>query len=184
MIYLDNDPVARSHVLQQVMRYLDIDVRAHLPQSKDSRRATARSKGKVERPFRTVKEMHETLYHFRESKDEDEANASLINFLLRYNDMQHRSELHSRMEDWLENLPPSGVRAVFSWERFCTFAREPERRKVDSDARVSVAGVNYEVDPDLAGDQRASRFTFVSSMSVLPLRAFFVRAQLRVRTVQ
>src|ERR1700751_3440794 len=81
MIYLDNGPVARSHVFQQVMRYLDIDVRAHLPQGKDGQRVTARSKGKVERPFRTVKEMHETLYHFHEPKDEDEANAWLLNFL-------------------------------------------------------------------------------------------------------
>jgi hypothetical protein len=48
MIYLDNGPVARSHVFQQVMHYLDIDVRAHLPQGKDGRRATARAKGKVE----------------------------------------------------------------------------------------------------------------------------------------
>src|SRR4029077_14244287 len=64
----------------------------------------------------------------------------------------HRSEPHSRMEDWLANFPASGVRAVCSWERFCTFAREPERRKVGGDARVSVAGVNYEVDPDLAGE--------------------------------
>jgi hypothetical protein len=152
MIYLDNGPVARSHVFQQVMRYLDIDVRAHLPQGKDGRRVTARSKGKVERPFRTVKEMHETLYHFHEPKDEEEANAWLMNFLLRYNAMEHRSEPRSRMEDWLENLPPSGVRAVCSWERFCTFAREPERRKVGGDATVSVAGVNYEVDPDLAGE--------------------------------
>jgi len=39
-----------------------------------------------------------------------------------------------------------------SWERFCTFAREPERRKVGGDARVSVEGVLYEVDPDLAGE--------------------------------
>jgi hypothetical protein len=113
---------------------------------------TARSTGKVERPFRTVKEMHETLYHFHEPKDEEKANAWLMNFLVRYNAMQHRSELHSRMEDWLENLPSSGVRAVCSWERFSTFAREPERRKVGSDARVSVAGVKYEVDPDLAGE--------------------------------
>jgi hypothetical protein len=30
--------------------------------------------------------------------------------------------------------------------------REPERRKVGVDARVSVAGVNYEVDPELAGE--------------------------------
>jgi hypothetical protein len=63
--------------------------------------------------------------------------------------MEHRSEPHSRMEDWLANLPASDVRAVCSWERFCTFAREPERRKVGGDARVLVAGVNYEVDPDL-----------------------------------
>jgi hypothetical protein len=125
------------------MRYLGIDVRAHLPQGKDGRRATSRSKGNVERPFRTVKEMHETLYHFHEPKDEEEANAWLMNFLVRYNVMQHRSEPHSRVEDWLENLPPSGVRAICSWERFCTFAREPERRKVGGDARVSVDGVNY-----------------------------------------
>ncbi len=101
MIYLDNGPVARSHVFQQVMRYLDIDVRAHLPEGKDGRRVTVRSKGKVERPFRTVKEMHETLYHFHEPKDEEEANAWLMNFLVRYNAMEHRSEPHSRMEDWL-----------------------------------------------------------------------------------
>jgi len=152
MIYTDSGPVARSHVFQQVMRYLDIDVRAHLPQGQDGRRITARSKGKVERPFRTVKEMHETLYHFHQPKDEEEANAWLMNFLVRYNAMEHRSEPHSRIEDWLEHLPASGLRAVCSWERFCTFAREPERRKVGSDARVSVDGVNYEVDPDLAGE--------------------------------
>jgi hypothetical protein len=64
MLYMDNGPIVRSRVFQQVMRYLKIDVRTHLPAGKDGRRITARSKGKVERPFRTVKEMHETLYHF------------------------------------------------------------------------------------------------------------------------
>jgi hypothetical protein len=54
--------------------------------------------------------------------------------------MEHSSKPHSRMEDWLANLPASGVRAVCRWERFCTFARETERRKVGGDARVSVAG--------------------------------------------
>ena len=39
-----------------------------------------------------------------------------------------------------------------SWERFCAFAREPERRKVGGDARVTVEGVVYEVDPELAGE--------------------------------
>lgn len=56
------------------------------------------------------------------------------------------------MEDWLKHLPATGLREMCSWERFCTFAREPEQRKVDSCARVSVQGVAYEVDPDLAGE--------------------------------
>jgi hypothetical protein len=152
MLYMDSGPIARSQVFQQVMRYLGVEVRTHMPRGKDGRRVTARSKGKVERPFRTVKEMHETLYHFHTPETEAEANAGLLQFVLRYNTMDHRSERHSRLEDWLANLPPSGVRAMCSWERFCTFAREPEKRKVGGDARVSVAGVSYEVDPDLAGE--------------------------------
>jgi hypothetical protein len=124
-LYLDNGPVARSQVLHQVMDYLDIEVRTHLPRGHDGRRTTARAKGKVERPFRTVKEMQETLYHFHEPQTEDEANAWLFNFLLRYNDMPHRSEPQTRMEDWLQQLPPEGLRDMCSWERFCTFAREP-----------------------------------------------------------
>lgn len=151
-LYTDSGPIRRSQVFQQVMRYLGIEVHTHLPSGKDGRRTTARAKGKVERPFRSVKEMHETLYHFHEPETEEEANAWLFNFLLRYNDMQHRSEPHSRMEDWLKNLPPSGLREMCSWERFCTFAREPVRRKVGPDARITVEGVLYEVDPDLAGE--------------------------------
>jgi len=96
--------------------------------------------------------MHETLYHFHEPQDETEANAWLLNFLVRYNAGEHRYEPHSRMEDWLQNLPASGLRAMCTWERFCAFAREPERRKVGADARVSVDGTHYQVDPDLAGE--------------------------------
>jgi len=151
-IYLDNGPVARSQVFRQVMRYLGIEVQTHLPRDSDGRRTTARSKGKVERPFRTVKEVHETLYHFHEPQSDGEANAWLFNYLLRYNDRPHRSEPHSRMEDWVQHLPSEGIREMCSWERFCTFAREPEKRKVAIDARVSVAGVRYEVDPELAGE--------------------------------
>jgi len=33
-----------------------------------------------------------------------------------------------------------------SWERFSTFAREPERRKVGIDAHVSIDGTAYDVD--------------------------------------
>src|SRR5215831_5337358 len=134
------------------MEYLGIAVRTHVPAGQDGHRTTARAKGKVERPFRTIKEVHETLYHFHQPQSEAEANAWLFNYLLRYNDRPHRSEPHSRMEDWMQHLPPEGLREMCSWERFCTFAREPEQRKVGIDARVSIAGVRYEVDPDLAGE--------------------------------
>jgi hypothetical protein len=56
------------------------------------------------------------------------------------------------MEDWVQNLPSEGLREMCGWERFCTFARESETRKVAIDARVSFSGVRYEVDPDLAGE--------------------------------
>jgi hypothetical protein len=64
-------------------------------------------------------------------------------FLLYYNRQRHRSESDSRIEDWLANLPPNGIRQMCSWERFFTFAREPEGRKVGIDARITVEGVIY-----------------------------------------
>ncbi|WP_163576432.1 DDE-type integrase/transposase/recombinase [Halomonas faecis] len=153
MIYTDNGPIAKSRVFQHVMDYLGVQVRTHLPAGKDGRRITARSKGKVERPFRTVKEAHEVLYHFHQPETEEEANRWLLQYLLHYNGKPHRTEPHSRIEDWLRNLPEAGVQQMCSWERFCTFAREPERRRVGPDARVAVDGVAYEVDADLAGEQ-------------------------------
>jgi hypothetical protein len=110
------------------------------------------AKGKVERPFRTVKEAHETLYHFHKPENEAEANLWLQRYLVQYNDQKHRSEDHSRAEDWRRALPPEGFRAMCSWERFCAFAREPERREVGIDCRMTVAGVVYEVDAELAGE--------------------------------
>lgn len=151
MIYLDNGPIAKSRIFQKVMEYLGVTIQTHLPKDKDGRRVTARSKGKVERPFRTVKEIHETLYHFHAPKNEEEANAWLCNYLQRYNQMDHRSAPHPRLEDWMKNIPASGIREMCSWERFCSFAREAEQRKVASDATVSVDGVSYQVSPELAG---------------------------------
>ena len=153
MIYLDNGPISRSRVFQKVMNYLGIEVRTHVPQGSDGRRVTARAKGKVERPFRTVKEMHETLYHLHEPETLIEANTWLMQFLLNYNKQPHRRESHSRIEDWLSNLTKDGIREMCSWDRFCTFAREPEKRKVGIDARITVEGVAYEVEPDLAGEK-------------------------------
>ena len=150
MIYMDNGPIARSNVFQRVMGFLGVNIKTHLPHGKDGRRKTARAKGKVERPFRTVKELHETLYHFHRPENEEEANKWLLNFVLRYNEKKHRSENHSRITDWMDNIAPSGIRKMCEWERLCTFAREPERRKVGKDARISVDGVNYQVNPELS----------------------------------
>ena len=152
MIYTDNGPIAKSRVFQNVMDCLGIKLATHMPAGNDGRRVTARSKGKVERPFRTVKEAHETLYHFHQPETEAEANLWLRQYLLNYNEQPHRTESHSRMEDWLQNLPKNGLKEMCKWERFCNFAREPQRRKVDASARVSIEGVAYEVDPDLAGE--------------------------------
>ncbi len=77
-----------------------------------------------------MKEAFETLFHFHTPENEAEANLWLQRFLVQYNDQPHRSGDHSRSEDWMRNLPAEGYRAMCAWERFCTFAREPERRKV------------------------------------------------------
>lgn len=79
-LYMDSGPIAKSHLFQQVMRYLDINVMTHMPAGKDGRRTTARAKGKVERAFRTVKDMHETLFHFHKPQSEEEANSWLLNY--------------------------------------------------------------------------------------------------------
>ena len=153
MLYMDSGPIGKSLIFHRVMDYLGIEVCTHMPKDSDGLRPTARAKGKVERPFRSVKEMHETLYHLHAPETEAEANAWLLRFLIHYNRMPHRREPHARIDDWLANLPPEGVRAMCSWERFGTFAREPERRKVGVDARVSLEGTLYQVDPDLAGEE-------------------------------
>lgn len=152
MIYLDNGPVAKSRMFQNVMLALDIEWLTHIPAGKDGTRTTARPKGKVERPFRTVKEAHETLYHFHKPETERQANEWLMRYLLRYNDQSHRSEKHSRLDDWLANLPSEGVRDMCTWEQFCRFAREPERRKVGVDARIAIGGTAYQVEPDMVGE--------------------------------
>lgn len=151
-IQLDNGPVGKSAVFRRVMDSLGVEVLLHMPRGSDGRRTTARSKGKVERPFRTIKEAHETLYHFHKPETEAEANRWLANYIAKYNDREHRQEPHSRFEDWLSRLPPTGLRSMCAWERFCSFAREPERRVVGIDCRLTVAGVTYELDPELAGE--------------------------------
>ena len=109
LIYLDNGPVAKRRVFQSVMRALGIEWQTHIPASKDGTRTTARSKGKVERPFRTVKEAHETLYHFHKPETEAQANEWLLRYLVRtYNQQTHRAEPLSRIEDWITHVPTEG----------------------------------------------------------------------------
>jgi len=151
-LHLDNGPVAKSAVFKRVMESLGIEVIVHMPAGSDGKRTTARAKGKVERPFRTIKDAHETLYHFQRPDTEEEANRGLVHFIDGYNARDHRSEPHSRIDDWFGHLPADGIRAMCTWERFCSFAREPERRQVGLDCRLTVAGVTYEVDPELAGE--------------------------------
>lgn len=143
---------SQEPVFQNVMQALGIEWQTHIPTGKDGTRTTARSKGKVERPFRTVKEAHETLYHFHQPETEKQANEWLMRYLLRYNNQDHRSEKHSRLADWLTNLPADGLRDMCTWEQFCRFAREPERRKVGIDARIAIGGTAYEVEQDMAGE--------------------------------
>ncbi|MBV8868313.1 MAG: hypothetical protein JOY65_02685 [Acetobacteraceae bacterium] len=111
---MDNGPIKKSQVFQAVMDCLGVQLISHMPAGQDGRRTTARSKGKVERPFRTVKEAHETLYHFRAPENEAEANLWLHRYLVHYNNQPHRSEPHSRLEDWLANLPETGLREMCS----------------------------------------------------------------------
>ena len=106
----------------------------------------------MERPFLTVKQAHETLYHFHKPQTEQEANDWLCRYVEQYNRGPHRREPHSRIEDWVKNLPTGGLREMCSWQRFCTFAREPEHRKVGSDASIRIDGTIFDVDPDLAGE--------------------------------
>ena len=151
VVYMDAGPVSKSRVFLWVMKQLGVEVRVHMPKGSDGRRTTARSKGKVERSFLTIKSSLETLYHLQQPETLEEANAWLHKYLQEYNAMDHRHEEHSRMEDWLQNLPPQGFKEMCSWDRFRGFAREPEQRKADSNACVGIDGIRYQLSHEMAG---------------------------------
>jgi len=153
MIYLDNGPIAKSLVFQRVCQQLGIEIRTHMPAGSDGRRTTSRSKGKVERAFNTVQNQLETLYHFHKPTSVEEANTWLWNYLEHYNQLPHRHEKHSRLEDWQSNLPPEGYRQMCSWDRFCQMAREPDERQVAADACITLDGVRYQMTDEMAGEK-------------------------------
>jgi transposase InsO family protein len=150
-IYTDNGSVAKSNIFKRVMAHLNIEILTHLPDGSDGRRKTARSKGKIERSFRSIKESLETLYHLHPPQSLLEANEWLRHYLERYNDHQHRIETHSRLDDWKKNLPKEGFQAMCDWEHFTMLVREPEIRKVGNDACVNINGIKYQLLPELAG---------------------------------
>ena len=78
MIYADSGPISKSRVSR---RHEPARRRRESSHAQGFRRQArdSRSKGKVERPFRTVKEAHETLYHFHQPENEAEAMTWLIN---------------------------------------------------------------------------------------------------------
>lgn len=153
MLYIDNGSFAKSALFKRVMKSLGIEVKCHLPRNTDGRRTTARSKGKVERSNRTVKESFEPLYHIHKPSDVKEANTWLCNYIRQYNNMQHRREDSTRLEVWKNSLPKEGFKKICSWTHFCKFVHEPEKRIVGSDACVSVNGVKYQLNGDMAGNE-------------------------------
>lgn len=153
IIYTDNGAFARSAIFKRVLACLGIELKTHMPRNSDGRRTTARGKGKVERTNRTTKESFETLFHFHKPSTLNQANEWLMNYLLQYIEVPHRSEKSTRIQVWRDYLPSNGYRQMCSWEKFCQFVREPETRFVGSDACVSIDGVAYQLIPDMAGNE-------------------------------
>jgi len=153
MLYTDNGAFARSTVFRRALECLGIEFRTHMPRGSDGRRTTARSKGKIERTNRTTKESFETLFHFHQPTSLLQGNEWLMNYLLQYNEMPHRSEPASRIQVWQNYLPQEGYRQMCSWEKFCQFVREPATRQVGSDACIAIDGVQYQLLPDMAGNE-------------------------------
>src|SRR3546814_12533341 len=60
-IYMDTGPVSRSRVFHSVMSSLGLRALTHLRPKPDDRPTAARPQRKLERPFRTVKGVPETM---------------------------------------------------------------------------------------------------------------------------
>ena len=71
-----------------------------------------------------------TVCHTKARSVQPKCAPWLLRYLMRYIRQDHRSEQHSRIEDWLANFPSGGIRQMCAWEQYCRFAGEPERRRV------------------------------------------------------
>ena len=110
LIHLDSSPTVKSFVFQSEMKRSGIEWTPLMLAVSGDRRVTSLSKRTVVRPFRTVKEARETLYHFYESGTEAEVNLRLSNFINNYADKPHRREPRRQIEDWWPTfwVPASG----------------------------------------------------------------------------
>lgn len=153
MLYIDNGSFAKSAVFRRAFTCLGVELKTHMPRGSDGRRTTARAKGKIERTNRTVKESFETLFHLHQPGTLKQANEWLMNYLRQYSDMPHRSEKLTRIQAWQQYLLVEGYRQMCSWEKFCQFVRDPETRKVGSDACINIDGISYQLMPDMAGNE-------------------------------
>jgi hypothetical protein len=154
-VYIDNGPLAKSRAVRRVLEEkLGISIKVHeTPEKAGARRTAARSKGKVERCFRALKESFETLFHFHQPESVAEANQWLLNHLLHYNCQKHPTREGSRIEVWTAGLPPEGFRQMCPWETYVTFAREPEHRSVDDNSRITLDHQVYRVTGELRGER-------------------------------
>lgn len=153
MLYTDNGPFAKSTIFKRALEALGIEFKTHLPKGKDGRRTTARSKGKIERTNRTVKDSFETLFHLHQPHNLEQANEWLQNYLKQYNEMPHRSGDGSRTQIWKQFLPDEGFREMCSWDKFCQFVREPEIRLVNSEACIYIKNIKFQLIPNMAGSK-------------------------------
>jgi len=120
--------ISKSRVYRDVMSQLRRREGSHAQGFRRQARYS-RSKGKVERPFRTVRKRMRRYNHFHQPENEPRHL-----WLRRYsfNTMiRHRAEAHSRQRLIATCGGDIGACLV---GRFCAFAREPERRKVGVDA--------------------------------------------------
>ncbi|AXA34458.1 DDE-type integrase/transposase/recombinase [Francisella adeliensis] len=148
-IYTDNGAFARSKVFQRVLKCLGITLLTHLPRGSDGRRTTARSKGKVERFNRTLKNDLEPMYFLNRPKDIDEANEWLANYTLEYNKTKHRSINLSKIKVWKDSLENNTLLEICDETQFAKLIRTPETRTVNSNATITLGGISYQLDGEL-----------------------------------
>lgn len=151
-LYADNGSFVKSSIYIRVLKLLDITLSTHMPKSSDGRRVPARSKGKVERANRTLKDDFETLFHFQRPESLEQLNQWLHEYIRKYNEKPHRRAKCSRFQFWKDLLPESSYRAVCTKEHFAKICRVPEKRTVGSDACVSIEGELFQLLPDFAGE--------------------------------